>query len=58
MTRLILLFALVASAIGLFWHEMGRPSQIFLSIVTDGSRLQAARIGGNTVRVTDGEIDI
>jgi trans-2,3-dihydro-3-hydroxyanthranilate isomerase len=39
-------------------YEMGRPSQIFLSIVTDGSRLQAARIGGNTVRVTDGEIDI
>ena len=39
MTRLILLFALVASAIGLFWHEMGRPSPVPASPLAEGQKL-------------------
>ena len=39
MTRLILLFALVASAIGLFWHEMGRPSPVPPAPLAEGQKL-------------------
>jgi exo-beta-1,3-glucanase (GH17 family) len=39
MTRLILLVALVASAIGLFWYEMGRPSPVPLSPLAEGPKL-------------------
>jgi exo-beta-1,3-glucanase (GH17 family) len=39
MTRLILLFALVASAIGLFWYEMGRPSPVPASPLAEGRKL-------------------
>jgi glucan 1,3-beta-glucosidase len=38
-TRLILLFALVASAIGLFWYEMGRPSPVPASPLAEGQKL-------------------
>ena len=38
--------------------EMGRPSQIQLSLVTDGLRLGAARIGGHAVQVSEGHIEI
>lgn len=39
-------------------YEMGRPSQIFLTIVMGGAHMQAVRIGGHSVRVTDGEIEV
>jgi glucan 1,3-beta-glucosidase len=39
MTRLILLFALVASAIGLFWYAMGRPSPLPASPLAEGQKL-------------------
>ena len=39
MTRLILLFALVASAIGLFWYAMGRPSPVRASPLAEGQKL-------------------
>jgi glucan 1,3-beta-glucosidase len=39
MTRLIFLFALVASAIGLFWYEMGRPSPVPASPLAEGRKL-------------------
>jgi exo-beta-1,3-glucanase (GH17 family) len=39
MTRLILLVALVASAIGLFWYEMGRPSPVPPSPLAEGPKL-------------------
>ena len=39
MTRLILLFALVASGIGLFWYEMGRPSPVPASPLAEGQKL-------------------
>lgn len=38
-------------------YEMGRPSHIALGLVTDGSRVITVRIGGYSVRVTDGEIE-
>ena len=38
--------------------EMGRPSHIALSLLTDGTRLQTVRIGGHAVRVADGEIEV
>jgi trans-2,3-dihydro-3-hydroxyanthranilate isomerase len=38
--------------------EMGRPSLIDLSIVMNDGQLQSARIGGQAVRVTDGEIEV
>ncbi len=38
--------------------EMGRPSFLHLSIVMHDSRLQTVRIGGNAVRVADGEIEV
>ena len=39
MTRPILLFALVASAIGLFWYAMGRPSPVPASPLAEGQKL-------------------
>ncbi len=39
MTRLALLFALVASAIGLFWHEMGRPIPLPNSPLAEGQNI-------------------
>ena len=39
MTRYILLCALVASAIGLFWYEMGRPSPVPPSPLAEGQKL-------------------
>jgi glucan 1,3-beta-glucosidase len=39
MTRLALLFALVAASIGLFWYEMGRPSPVPPSPLADGEKL-------------------
>jgi exo-beta-1,3-glucanase (GH17 family) len=39
MTRLLLLFALVASAIGLFSYEMGRPNPIPASPLAQGQKL-------------------
>lgn len=38
--------------------EMGRPSYIHLSIVIEGSKIDTVRIGGHSVRVTEGQIDI
>ena len=38
--------------------EMGRPSLITLSLVVDGGRLAAARIGGHAVRVSQGTIEV
>jgi hypothetical protein len=38
-TRLTLLFALVASAIGLFWHWMGRPVAVPASPLAQGQKL-------------------
>ena len=38
--------------------EMGRPSLIHLSLVMNDGRLQTVRIGGNAVRVTEGEIEV
>ena len=39
-------------------YEMGRPSLIHLSIVINNGKLQTARIGGHSVRVSDGEIEV
>ena len=39
-------------------YEMGRPSLINLSLAVEGGRLQTARIGGHSVRVADGEIEV
>ena len=38
--------------------EMGRPSDIHLALVVEGSRLQTVRIGGHSVRVAHGEIEV
>ena len=39
MTRFILLFALVASAIGAFWYAMGRPVAVPASPLAEGQKL-------------------
>ncbi|MBX9861774.1 MAG: PhzF family phenazine biosynthesis protein [Hyphomicrobium sp.] len=39
-------------------YEMGRPSQIALTIVMTGGKLTTVRIGGDAVRVTEGTITI
>jgi hypothetical protein len=39
MLRFTLLFALVASAIGLFWHWMGRPVAVLASLLAQGQKL-------------------
>lgn len=38
--------------------EMGRPSFIELSMVIEGGKLETVRIGGQSVRVSDGTIEI
>ena len=38
--------------------EMGRPSLITLSLVMNGNRLAAVRIGGHAVRVSQGTIEL
>ncbi|HEX2841153.1 PhzF family phenazine biosynthesis protein [Hyphomicrobium sp.] len=39
-------------------YEMGRPSQIVLTLIVDGGKLTSVRIGGSAVRVTEGTIDV
>lgn len=39
-------------------YEMGRPSQIVLTLVVDGGKLTTVRIGGSSVRVSEGTIEI
>ena len=39
-------------------YEMGRPSQIVLTLVVAGGRLTTVRIGGASVRVASGEIQV
>ena len=38
--------------------EMGRPSLINLSLIVQGDTLHTVRIGGHSVRVCDGEIEV
>jgi trans-2,3-dihydro-3-hydroxyanthranilate isomerase len=38
-------------------YEMGRPSEIALSLITEGARLTTVRIGGHAVRVSEGTIE-
>lgn len=39
-------------------YEMGRPSQIVLTIVMTGGKLTSVRIGGDAVRVSEGTLEI
>ena len=39
-------------------YEMGRPSQIVLTLVVTASKLSTVRIGGSAVRVSEGTIEI
>jgi trans-2,3-dihydro-3-hydroxyanthranilate isomerase len=39
-------------------YEMGRPSQIALSLVVENGRLATVRIGGSSVRVSEGKITL
>jgi trans-2,3-dihydro-3-hydroxyanthranilate isomerase len=39
-------------------YEMGRPSQIMLSLVVENARLTTVRIGGSAVRVSQGTITV
>lgn len=39
-------------------YEMGRPSQIQLTLSVDGGRLASVRIGGHAVRVTEGTLTV
>lgn len=39
-------------------YEMGRPSEIVLSLVMEGGRLATVRIGGHAVRVSEGTLEI
>ncbi|MDQ8697440.1 PhzF family phenazine biosynthesis protein [Hyphomicrobium sp. LHD-15] len=39
-------------------YEIGRPSQIVLTLVVDGGKLISVRIGGSAVRVSEGTIEI
>jgi trans-2,3-dihydro-3-hydroxyanthranilate isomerase len=38
--------------------EMGRPSQIMLTLVVEAGKLATVRIGGSAVRVTEGTIEV
>jgi trans-2,3-dihydro-3-hydroxyanthranilate isomerase len=38
--------------------EMGRPSFITMSLTVDAGRLEAVRIGGHAVRVSEGKIEV
>lgn len=39
-------------------YEMGRPSEIVLSLVVEGGKLAAVRIGGHAVRVSEGTLEV
>ncbi len=39
-------------------YEMGRPSQIALTISAEGGKLSNVRIGGSVVRIAHGEIEV
>jgi trans-2,3-dihydro-3-hydroxyanthranilate isomerase len=39
-------------------YEMGRPSQIVLTLSVDGGKLTSVRIGGSSVRVSEGTIEV
>ncbi len=39
-------------------YEMGRPSQIVLTLVVDGGKLTTVRIGGSVVRVSEGTMAV
>jgi trans-2,3-dihydro-3-hydroxyanthranilate isomerase len=39
-------------------YEMGRPSQIVLTLVVTGGKLTTVRIGGSAVRVSEGTIEL
>jgi trans-2,3-dihydro-3-hydroxyanthranilate isomerase len=39
-------------------YQMGRPSTIVLTLVVQGGKLETVRIGGSSVRVVNGTIDI
>lgn len=39
-------------------YEMGRPSHLTLTLIMEGGALDAVRIGGNAVRVTEGTLHI
>lgn len=39
-------------------YEMGRPSQIVLTLIVEGGKLTTVRIGGATVRVSEGTIEV
>lgn len=39
-------------------YEMGRPSQIVLTLVVAGGKLTTVRIGGSAVRVSEGTIEV
>lgn len=39
-------------------YEMGRPSQIALTLVVTGGKLTTVRIGGSAVRVSEGMIEV
>lgn len=39
-------------------YEMGRPSQIVLTLVVAGGKLTTVRIGGSSVRVSEGMIEV
>jgi len=39
-------------------YEMGRPSQIVLTLVAAGGKLASVRIGGSAVRVSEGVIEL
>jgi trans-2,3-dihydro-3-hydroxyanthranilate isomerase len=39
-------------------YEMGRASEIALSVSIERGRLESTRIGGHAVRVLEGRIDV
>ena len=39
-------------------YEMGRPSQIVLTLIVDNGKLSTVRIGGSSVRVSEGMIEV
>lgn len=39
-------------------YEMGRPSQIVLTLIVAGGKLTTVRIGGSSVRVSEGMIEV
>ncbi len=39
-------------------YELGRPSQIVLTLIVDGGKLTTVRIGGSVVRVSEGTLTV